>query len=51
MFPDQTKVLEPGINIEKPIAVRDGPNSDVLNESLYRGIARAGLPSLKSAIL
>ncbi len=50
MFLCESKGFETGIDIEKLIAVRSILRSEMANEALYGGLARAGLPERKSSV-
>ena len=50
VFLCESKGFETGIDIEKLIAVRSILRSEMPNEALYGGLARAGLPDRKSSV-
>ena len=50
VFLCESKGFETGIDIEKLIAVRSILRSEMPNEALYGGLARAGLPDRKSGV-
>lgn len=45
----ETGGFETGVNLEKLIAVRDVLRSEMPNEKLYGGMAKAGLPMVEMA--
>jgi len=50
VFLCESKGFDTGIDIEKLIAVRSILRSEMPNEALYGGLARAGLPDRKSGV-
>ena len=50
VFLCESKGFDTGIDIEKLIAVRSILRSEMPNEALYGGLARAGLPGRKSSV-
>jgi hydroxymethylglutaryl-CoA lyase len=50
VFLCESKGFDTGIDIEKLIAVRSILRSEMPNEPLYGGLARAGLPDRKSGV-
>ncbi len=50
VFLCESKGFDTGIDIEKLIAVRSILRSEMPNEALYGGLARAGLPDIKSGV-